>query len=122
MLTLMLIIGLGATADCVKTSRNEPTVMVSDGYGKYFVHLLKGEEALCEKYVRAFNSGEAQNICGCKHIRYWRGGKKYNTVRLRCIFTYHGALHEMKLGEYYYYPEMIGACKKTAQIHMNKGM
>jgi len=110
---------LGATAECVESKRGEPTVWIKDHGKSHFIHLLEGEDALCLRLVRKFNTGENILTCGCKRLIAW--GER-DRIRLRCAMVINGKVYSHTSGIYYYYDDGISlpACKKTRDVLMHK--
>jgi len=121
-IAVVVMMALGVTAECVETSRNEPTVMITDGNQKHYIHLLEGERQLCESFVSHINREEARTICGCKHLTYWQNDTEFNTVGLKCAYIRAGHVVSRKVAEYFYHPEMIPACHRLGKLLMKKGL
>jgi len=118
---MILIVALsvfGATAECVKTERNEPTVLIKDG-GNHFIHLLEGEEQLCKTLVNDYNSGSITDVCGCKRLI---NPDERDIIRLRCASKVSNKTIVHTVGVYYYYDDDIslGACRSFRDLLINK--
>lgn len=117
---LIPLILIGASAECVDSSRNEPVVFIKDKGQSHFVHLLEGETKECERLAHGFNYNSLNNVCGCKKIVAW--GER-DRVRLRCATKLSdGNIVSSTVAIYYYYDDDISipACKRLAGILMKK--
>lgn len=123
---LIILSFLGATAECVKSNRDEPVVMIKDSGKSHFIYLLKGEDKLCDKLVQGFNAGKLSRVCGCKKIG---PSRRYNVDRDRIWLKCAHILSDPKrvvsatVGIYYYYDDSVSlpACKKSRDIIMKDG-
>lgn len=117
---LILAIGLSVSAECVKTVRDEPTVMITQGSKKHFIHMFEWEEAKCKVWATKFNAGIIQTVCGCKRIK--DPGER-DRIRLRCANTgKDGKVWSKTAMIFYYFDDDISIkeCIRTRNILMKR--
>lgn len=117
---LILAVGLGASATCVKTIRDEPTVLITQGEYKHFIHMFDWEGEKCKVWATKFNAGTMRSVCGCKRLKI--SGER-DRIRLRCAHTgKDGKIWSKTAMTFYYFDDdiSINECVKARNILMKR--
>jgi len=121
MIAAFIILSVLGSSECIKSSRDEPVVMIVNNSKHHFIHLLKGEDKLCTKLVTRFNAKKLLRVCGCKHLI--NSGER-DTIRLKCAHVLSdNHVISKTVSVYYYYDDdvSLSACKKARNKIMKDG-
>lgn len=115
---IVLLASFGSTAECVQSSRDEPTVWIKDNGESHFIHLLEGEDKKCKKLVDEFNANKLSRVCGCKKLVVQ---DTQDRLRLKCALVINQKVLSKTVATYYYYDDGISilACHRLSNILMN---